>query len=211
LTLLSGLVLAAVLLTLSMTAAKESTAQAAPPPPKAQPTTAASQSAAPSPTPAAPAASLRVTYSAHVNGRGATVAIAVHGATAVAYLCDGRRVEAWLQGTASGGRLSLTGPGGATLTGTYGQVASGQVRAGGRTWTFTAPVVRAPSGLYRAALKVRTAVVVGGWIVLPDGTQVGIVTRDAAPAPAPRLDVASRSAMVDGATMTAAPVDASGL
>jgi len=207
-TLLTGLVLAAVLLTLSTTAVKKSAAE-----PQAGPYAATSPSPSPAASPSAstPTGPAQATYATHVNGRGATIAIAVHGATAVAYLCDGRRVEAWLTGAAVGGRLTMTGPTGATLTATYGQVASGQVLAGGRTWNFTAPIVRAPSGLYRAASKVRAAVVVGGWIVLPDGTQVGIVTRDAVPAAAPRLDVASGRAVVDGTTVTARPVDGSGL
>jgi hypothetical protein len=43
----------------------------------------------------------------------ATVAIAVKDGTAIAYVCDGRKVEAWLSGILNDDRLALAGPGGA--------------------------------------------------------------------------------------------------
>ena len=49
--------------------------------------------------------------------------------------------------------------------------------------------------------------IVGGWIVLADGTQVGITRKAGTPSPAPKLNVADRSAVVDGTTITAAVVD----
>jgi len=85
--------------------------------------------------------------------------------------------EAWLQGTVSdAGAITMTGARNASLTGTIaGGKASGTVTAVGRQWTFTAPTVTAPSGLYRAAAQVRGAQVVGGWIVLANGEQVGMI------------------------------------
>jgi hypothetical protein len=44
-----------------------------------------------------------------------------------------------------------------------------------------------------------------GWIVLPNGDQVGI-DNDGTPAPAPRLDPASGRATVGGVQVTAQPV-----
>ncbi len=213
LTLLVGLVLGVGLLVASMNAANpdqpasaETTASAsptatAPPAQTTPPQTAPPQT--PAPAPEAPA-----TYAGRVDGGAATVAIAIAGGQAVAYVCDGRQIEAWLQGPAAGGTLALIGTGGANLTGTYGNgVAAGSVATDGKQWTFTAPVAPEPAGLYRATATVAGARVVGGWIVLPDGSQVGVVTEDGRRAPAPPLDVATGQASVDGTTITAERMD----
>ena len=84
--------------------------------------------------------------------------------------------EAWLQGTAADGELDLTRPsGGNSLTGTFGNgVAAGDVTAAGRSSSRSRlKTVAPPSGLYRATADVRDAKLVGGWIVLADGDQVG--------------------------------------
>jgi hypothetical protein len=229
-TLLAGLVTAAVLLTLSMTAtARESarrtagTAQAVPTTAPPAPATAPPTTAPPTPVPPPPASNAppaeppptrggaldltRATFAARLGG-GATIAIAVTDGSAVAYLCDGRRLESWLQGTVTGGRLALTGPGGANLTGALGPAgAAGTVTAAGRTWSFEAPPADRPSGLYRIAATLNGAKVVGGWIVLADGSQVGVVTTDGAPAEAPRLDTSTGAVTVNGTQVTALPVD----
>jgi serine/threonine-protein kinase len=44
--------------------------------------------------------------------------------------------------------------------------------------------------------------VVGGWIVLPDGTQVGALNVDGQTQPAPALDVESGQATVNGTVVT---------
>ncbi|GIG08114.1 hypothetical protein ACFQZ4_12030 [Catellatospora coxensis] len=215
-TLLAGLALAAVLITVNLSltkgggepdpaglgAAVASAAPAASTPPS--PTVAASASAA---APDAPAEKVNATWAGTVDGGGATIAIAVTDGVAVAYLCDGKKAEVWLQGTAADGKLALTGKKGATLTGTFGGgKATGTVTANGRKWTFTVKAVAKPSGLYRATATVRNAKVVGGWIVLPDGSQVGVVTVDDVPQPAPAIDPATGAVTVDGAALTAAPV-----
>jgi hypothetical protein len=170
----------------------------------ASPTPAAT---AASPSPAPPAQKVNAVWGGQVDGGAATLAIAVTEGVAVAYLCDGKKVEAWLQGTAADGKLSLTGKNNATLAGTFGGgKATGTVTASGKQWTFTAPAIAAPAGLYRAVADVRAAKVVGGWIVLPDGSQVGIVTTDGVPGPAGPLTLPAASAVVDGATITAVPV-----
>jgi serine/threonine-protein kinase len=211
-TLLAGLALGAVLLGASMIASSKDAARqdAANTVGATTATANASPSAAASPSPTAPAAKVNATWAGTVNGGAATIAISVREGIAVAYLCDGKRVEAWLQGTAAEGKLNLSGPKGATLSGTFGNgKAAGTATAGGKSWTFTAPAVTKPSGLYRAVADVRNAKVVGGWIVLPDGRQVGVVTTDGAAAPAPALDLATGTATVDGTAITAKPVEGS--
>ena len=217
-TLLVGLAVGAALLLLSVNANQDEQQRAgatdvgtATVPPSAatvSPPASAPPATTPPPSTAPAAAATEVTYAGRVDGGAATVAIAVTGEQAVAYVCDGRQIEAWLQGTASTGTLALTGPDGASLTGTYGNgVAAGDVAAGGKAWTFTAPVAVAPAGLYRAASVVAGAQVVGGWIVLPDGRQVGVLKVDGQPEPAPPLEVATGRASVDGTAITAEQVD----
>lgn len=161
-----------------------------------------------SPPPSTSAPTFPATYAGRINGGGATIAIAVRDGEAVAYVCDGHRVEAWLSGTAVNGKLNLTGRGRASLTGVHDdKLAAGSATINGQRWQFRAPLVLPPSGLYRAAADVRNADVVAGWIVLADGTQVGIVTTDGKPTSAPSLDTERRTATVDGTQVTASQVD----
>lgn len=225
LTLISGGVLAAVLLVASGQASTTNTtvdnaAQAGAAPTSSAPSqSTGAASAIPSagganpsagtPTPSRPATSRKALFAGRITGGKATVAISVKDGQAVAYLCDGDTMEAWMRGPATGGDLDLKGaPGGERLTGTYGRTkAAGTITAAGRQWRFDAPVVNQPSGLYRATATVRGARVVAGWVVLADGTQVGIATIDGEPEPAPRLDVASGTATVNGDTVTAQPAE----
>ncbi len=177
---------------------------------------ASATSSAVAPTTAAPtqtlAAAAQVTYAGNVTGGGATIAIAVKGGKAVAYVCDGKSAEAWLQGTAENGRLALTGAGNASLTGTYGNgVASGSVAATGKQFAFSVKSVKAPSGLYRAAANVRNAQVVGGWIVLEDGRQVGVLRVGDATQPAPLLNTDTKSFLLNDTPVTVGVIDGSGL
>ncbi|MEV4150900.1 hypothetical protein AB0J40_45115 [Amycolatopsis sp. NPDC049691] len=149
----------------------------------------------------------RADYAGRVTGGGASVAVSVRDGHAIAYLCDGKKVEAWLQGVTVGGKLDLKGAKDASLTGTFDAASvTGTVTASGKTWQFTAPTAKKPAGLYRAAPKVKGKQAKVGWIVQPDGSQVGILTTDEDPSPAPALDAAAGTATVDGATVTAEPV-----
>jgi hypothetical protein len=207
LTLLAGLVLALVLLILSANATKTRTSTYDQPIDRPGANQATSSGVPVTPTSAAPVPLAKGTFAGRVDGATATVAIAVHNGKAIAYLCDGKRIEAWLQGTAAGGSLSLSGTNG-SLVGTYSsKSATGTVLAGAKRWTFTAPLVAPPSGLYRATATIRNAKVVGGWIVLADGTEVGIVTTDGQPGTAPAIDLTTGQTTVAGTTVTAAPVD----
>lgn len=180
-------------------------------PESAPPTTPEQTTAAPTPpeqTTAAPTppeqtvtppAEIAAVYIGRTAGREATLAVAVKGARAVAYICDGRRVEAWLTGTFTSGQLVLRSRTGERLTGVAtANSASGELTLRGRSLRFTATVVGPPAGLYRAKNTTSTI----GWIVLPDGSQVGI-DNDGTPAAAPPLDPATRSATVNGAAVTA--------
>jgi len=219
-TLLAGLAVAAVLLTLSFTAARNARSTNAAQNDAAQvgagaAPTASESGAATAPTSApAEAAPLvgPVTYAGKVEGGKVQLAIAAKDGKVVAYLCDGKSVEQWLQGTAAGGEMSLTGKNEGSLTGSYGNgVVTGTVTSKGRKWTFRVPTVKPPSGLYRATANVRNATVVAGWIYV-NGQQVGIMTTNAGePREAPLLDPNSGTATLDGTTLYATAIDGTGL
>ena len=167
--------------------------------PATEPSPVLSPAAAPS-QPTVTKSPVKATYAGRVGGGGGSVAVSIHGNQVIAYVCNGSTVEAWLKGTVDGNRLVMTGKDHAKLSATYGYgKVSGDVVAHGTDYSFSVPVVSKPSGLYRATAVVRGATIKAGWIVLPDGTQVGALESDAnAAAPsaaaAPALDVAAGTA-----------------
>ena len=215
LTLLVGAALGAVLLVASMLATPQAPAS---PIAAATPAPAASATAQPSPASPTPTATAvanvpaRANYAGEVNGGGASVAISIHHGQAIAYVCNGSVIEAWLKGTAANGHLTMTGKGHARLSATYRtKRAVGHVIAHGVRYTFSAPAVHKPSGLYRAIAIVRGAKIKAGWIVLPDGSQVGSLepnTNAAAPSAtrAPMLDVTTGTAHDGNTVLVATPI-----
>ena len=214
-TLLTGAVLGITLLIASMLATpKAPTSSAA----VATPAPASTVSIPPSPSSPAPAATAvakvpaRANYAGEVHGGGASVAISIHGSQAIAYVCNGSVIEAWLKGTAIGGQLTMTGKHQARLRATYNfKRSAGHVVADGIRYRFSAPAVHKPSGLYRAIAIVRGAKIKAGWIVLPDGTQVGSLEPNAdAAAPsatrAPMLDVTTGTAQDGDTVLVATPI-----
>jgi hypothetical protein len=106
----------------------------------------------------------------------------------------------------------MTGKGHARLSATYRlKRAVGHVVSHGIRYTFSAPAVHKPSGLYRSIAIVRGAKIKAGWIVLPDGTQVGSLEPNpdaAAPsaARAPMLDVTTGTAHDGNTVLVATPI-----
>ncbi|MFJ2774221.1 hypothetical protein [Streptomyces sp. NPDC087300] len=147
-------------------------------------------------------------YAGRTDDDTSAVSLSLRDGKAIAYYCDGRDTESWLKGDVEDdGSMRLTGKHGAKLTGQLtGKRVRGTVDATDGRHAFTAAKAVKPSGLYRATTEVRGAKLDGGWIVLPDGSQVGIVKRDGKPAKAPRLDPRTGTARVDGDVVTARPV-----
>jgi serine/threonine-protein kinase len=151
-----------------------------------------------------------VLYAGRVGSGPSTLAIAVANGKAIAYICDGRAVESWLSGPATGGKLALKGADGTTLSGVFTQdAASGSLVVAGKRSAFTVRNVQRPSGLYRASSTVSGAKVVAGWIVLPGGQQVGLATVDGKPRSVPQLDVDAGKATVDGRVVPVEPANPS--
>ena len=129
----------------------------------------------------------------------------MRGTKAAAYLCDGESVESWLRGTVEDGdTLSLRNKNGSNELEARlddGRL-EGKVDLNGDELEFTLDKAEKPAGLYRA----RGAKTTIGWIVLPDGSQVGVQTTGEESTPAPELDPAQPEVTVDGEALTGEPV-----
>ncbi|MEV4016995.1 hypothetical protein AB0J35_41535 [Nonomuraea angiospora] len=170
--------------------------------------------ATPSPQRTEPKKIAKADYGGYVKGNGGLIAISIRDGKAVAYFCDGK-AEAWFKGSESDGELQLTGLGSAKVTAELGGGrARGSVALGGRKWTFVAPTVVKPSGLYRATALVRGAKLRAGWIVLknPGGgyTQVGAAFEGDTQVPIPRLRGDQPTAPVTVGDTTIQPEDVDG-
>lgn len=159
---------------------------------------------------AAPAVAEKA-YAGRTDDRRLTVAIAVKDGRAVAYICDGRRVEAWLEGTLQGDQLALQGRDGTSITGTATEdTSSGTVTAAGRTYDYAAPAVQAPAGLYEGRADVRGVATRVGWIVEPNGNVTGLANRAGQTVAAPALDPRNPDAVtIDGVPVTVVNLDGS--
>src|SRR5262249_12429544 len=116
-TLLVGAALGVVILVASMLATPSGAAPAS--------YSAAAASAAPAPSSAAPSTPApaptrttptRADFAGRVGGGGGSVAVAVHGDKAIAYVCNGSTVEGWMRGKVENGKLTLTGKNKTKLT-----------------------------------------------------------------------------------------------
>ncbi|SFT86104.1 hypothetical protein SAMN05660657_03540 [Geodermatophilus amargosae] len=147
-------------------------------------------SGTPNPSPS-PSPSVQEAVFAGRTGDGrASLAIVVLAGRASAYLCDGRELEAWLEGSVDDGRLDLTDAAGTTLTGTVdGDTLAGDLVAPTLSTRFVATVATEPAGVYRARTVIDGVEALIRWVVLPDWSQVGITNLDGAPSDAPPLQL----------------------
>ena len=60
---------------------------------------------------------MEAVYTGRSSGNQVTLAVETDGAKAAAYVCNGKTIEAWLQGSVNGNQISLAGNKGASLTG----------------------------------------------------------------------------------------------
>ena len=79
----------------------------------------------------------------------------------------------------------------------------GTVTAGGKARPFSAQIATGAAGLYESRRTIEGISTRIGWIVLPDGSQVGIRKRGDVRTPAPRLDPANLKA-IDGGRVVGA-------
>jgi hypothetical protein len=146
----------------------------------------------------------KVVYAGRTDDGSAAIAVAVLGDQAAAYLCDGRNVESWFRGTVEGANISLKSKSGATLQATLDDDhIKGTVEIKNDTLRFEINEAKKPAGLYRASGSKTTI----GWIVLEDGSQVGVQSTDTETSAAPQLDPENPQVTVDGENLDAAPVN----
>jgi hypothetical protein len=128
-----------------------------------------------------------------------TLAVGVKGNRAAGYLCDGKKVEAWLEGDVNGNTLTLHGRDASTsVTATVDPNAlHGNATMGGSTLPFSARAATGQAGLYQSKRVLNGIATRIGWIVLPDGSQVGIRNSGGTRTPAPALDPATAQARDD--------------
>ncbi|MGH3939132.1 MAG: hypothetical protein ACRDTG_10960 [Pseudonocardiaceae bacterium] len=148
-------------------------------------------------------------YAGRTSGDEATIAIAVRGSEVYGYICDGKQVEAWLEGTITDGKLTLQGREDAKADGSIqGDAVFGTLWVQGKQWPYAAQRAERPAGLYEGSGTVDGASARVGWIVLPDGRQVGIANLGGVARPAPAIDPYQLSAVqVDGSTIVPRRVD----
>jgi serine/threonine-protein kinase len=132
-----------------------------------------------------------------VEETGNILAIAVLDERVRMFVCDNAD-EVWLEGSAAkDGMVTLRVSGAKQRVGFFNtQQGVGTFWIGGKLRSFKAAPVDKPAGLYRAQSANRN--LVGGWVVLPNGDQVGAVTLNGVNQPAPRIDPGSKSVTVDG-------------
>lgn len=178
-------------------------AGAVPPSTTALPTTSAPPTTEP---PAGPQFPAEAAYTgAAEQSEGLSIAIAVKGDEAAAYLCDGAEIEAWLKGSVDGGTANVTASDdSAFLTATVLEDGSieGEGEVAGQEFTFTLELAEPPAGLFRGESGTLTI----GWIIRNDGGQTGIATSPDGSGPAPELDPAQGGVEVGGQQIDAVPV-----
>ena len=96
----------------------------------------------------------------------------------MAYVCDGKKIEAWLEGTLAGDSLTLSGKT-SSITAHRGRQGrrSASVTVDGKEWPFSAKGVRRPPGSTRAAATWHGVATRVGWIVEDNGNVTGRAAR----------------------------------
>ena len=153
--------------------------------------------------------SVRAVYAGRSSGNEVALAVDTDGGKATAYVCNGKTIEAWLQGSVKGNQVTLSGKNGASLTGTMSGLAMfGTVTPkAGVSFPFSAGLAPRPAGVFQARIAVGRLATRIGWVVLPDGTQLGVAVSGTTLSPAPALDLGDNSFVLDGTSFTAEPVD----
>jgi hypothetical protein len=165
------------------------------------------------PPPAAAPAVAEAAYTGRSAGNEVTVAVAVKDGKAVAYVCDGKKIEAWYEGTLTGADLSLSAAGGAPgITATVTDAATlGTVTVGDEELPFAAQQVAAPAGLYEGRASVKGVLTRIGWIVDEDGDVTGVANSGGTRRAAPDLDPTDLTGTrIGGVPVTVTPLDGSG-
>lgn len=136
-------------------------------------TEATGTSATPAPATASPfpATAKYIADTTSADGKPMVIGIAVDGDQIAAYACNGTDDEAWFFGNQKDGKIDITSRFKDTLQAEFdGKDVVGDLTMNGVAFTFSAPAVPAPAGMYTAELDgVRAS-----WVVRPDGSATGV-------------------------------------
>jgi hypothetical protein len=192
---------------------RSGSASASPPPSTEVQSPAATEKASPAATPTKTATQTpeteqfptKIVYAGRTKDGTTALAVAVLRDQAAAYVCDGRSVESWLRGPAKDGEVKLTSKNGDTLDAKLQSgVLTGTIEVRNHKHAFAIKEAKKPAGLYRARGSKTTI----GWIILEDGSEVGIETdQGGASKAAPQLNPDQPKVTANGEDLTAAPVE----
>jgi hypothetical protein len=173
--------------------------------PSAAPGAAPASAAAPSAAAPAEPAPTEAVFTGRTSDNAITLAVGIKNGRAAGYLCDGSKVEAWLEGAATAEKVTLRGRDPSTVVEAKvsEQGLFGTITVAGADRPFAAKAATGPAGLYQSKRVLNGITSRIGWIVLPDGTQVGIRNENGVRTPAPRLDPATAEAVDGGGTVGA--------
>jgi hypothetical protein len=144
-------------------------------------------------------------FTGRTSDNAVTIAVGVKDGRAAGYLCDGSKVEAWLEGNIAGADVTLHGRDPSTVLTAKADPRGllGSITVGGVSRPFSAATATGAAGLYQSKRVLKGISTRIGWIVLPDGTQVGIRNENGVRTPAPPLDPATGAAVDGGETVPA--------
>jgi hypothetical protein len=179
------------------------------PGPESAPAEQAGPTAEPAPPPVVPVITEKA-YTGRSAGNEVRIAIAVKDGRAVAYACDGKKIEAWMEGTLDGDRLTLQGKSGSLAATVSEKATLGSVTVDGAEWPFAAEGVSAPAGLYEGRGILGGVTARMGWVVEKNGTVTGGANVGGEHVPAPGIDGRAPAPItVDGNVISVTPLDGS--
>ncbi len=113
------------------------------------------------------------TFVGSVDGTDAYIAVVTSGSAAMAFVCDGEYMWAWMDGTVDNGKLALTGADGATLQATVdGSAIAGSLSMPGTDGKAITAVAAAPGeGVYRTVMTKDGQEMTLGWIIRTEGAR----------------------------------------
>jgi hypothetical protein len=148
-------------------------------------------------------------YVGKLAGTDAYIALVTGSGKVAGYICDSANVSIWIPAaTLSGNTANLVSRKGVALGPVTwsGSTASGAVTIDGTSHAFTATLATGDAGLYRAVQGTpgEAGAIEVGWVVLPDGSQRGLITSFTNPIQqfaAPKLDTTSTSMSISGSSL----------
>jgi hypothetical protein len=143
-------------------------------------------------------------YVGKVEGMDAYIALVTKGGQVAGYICDSATISVWIRaGAVSGSSADLVSRKGVALGSVSwsGATVSGSLTIDGTSHSFSAALTAGDAGLYRAVQGTpgETGAVEVGWVILPDGSQRGLITSFTNPVTqfaAPKLNTSSTSVQI---------------